>query len=894
MKTNPPAEFGGLILKGRAWRVAWRLALCLTCATAAAQPAGGASAKLPFSGQVMIDPIPITQQPQSVTNPVGGTASFTVLAGGTPPLGYQWRFNGSNLINGPHISGAQSNSLFILNATTNDAGDYTVVITNSAGSITSEAATLTIRRTGTLVLFRTTLGDFEVELYESDKPVTVLNFIRYTQNGRYTNMIMHRVATNWVAQGGGVMVTNRGTTSQTLAPIPTYPPITNEFKVGRLISNGYGTIAMAKTSDPNSATSQFYFNLADNSAALDNPNNSGGFTVFGRVVFGTNILNRFNPGPGNTFINEVNAGGMLAELPVLKSATAALQYEDLIYVEVSLLGAPNFLMQPPSATNVVGTSVSFTAITTGSAPIAYQWYKNGALIPGGTNAAYAISNLVTSDSGGYSVAASNNFGMATSAVGTLTVTDPTTTPVITQQPASVVARPGQPVQFQVQVTNTSPLNYRWTRNGSLLPGGSNATYTIASASVAQAGTYRVTITNVLGSVTSALASLIVDGVKPTVTIAAPLANARVSNATITVTGKVTDAGGPLAGVYYQVNADSWQTASGLTNWLAPVTNLVAGTNLIRVYAMDAVANYSTTNTLKVNYVVTNLLRVLNGGTGLGKVAPYTNNLLEAGKSYTLTATPQAGSLFSNWTCGGVVLTNKPGLQLTLRSNTALEANFVTNAFLSRKGDYVGLFSPSNDVLMADWTNSGAVKLTVTDKGTFTGQLTYQGKVYPLAAGAFDTGGCYTNSIARGKDPALMVGLRLELSAGGGVTGMVKQGTDWAAALWADMGLKKAVKTNYSMTVEQAPDGTRVGTLNLAVQPSGVVTLTGTLSDKTQLTGSLALTIKNEVVLYQTLYGGKGMWLGYVSLVDTNKGWVAHWQKVANPPGFSVNTRLLLP
>jgi cyclophilin family peptidyl-prolyl cis-trans isomerase len=154
--------------------------------------------------------------------------------------------------------------------------------------------TLPAARAGTLVQFRTTFGDIEVELYDQDKPATVQNFIRYIQSGRYTNEFSHRLVPGFVLQGGGFVITNRGTTNWATAAVATYPPVTNEFNTGKFYSNVFGTIAMAKTSDPNSATSQFFFNLADNSASLDNTNNSGGFTVFGHIIAGTNVLGQFN------------------------------------------------------------------------------------------------------------------------------------------------------------------------------------------------------------------------------------------------------------------------------------------------------------------------------------------------------------------------------------------------------------------------------------------------------------------------------------------------------------------------------------------------------------------------------------------------------------------------
>src|SRR6266705_3250824 len=147
---------------------------------------------------------------------------------------------------------------------------------------------------GTLAQFRTVLGDIEVELYDQDKPVTVQNFIRYVQTGKYENGFAHRLMPGFVLQGGGYTVTNRGTTNATIVAAPTYPPITNEFGIGRRFSNVYGTIAMAKLGgNTNSASSQWYFNLANNSF-LDAPDTNDFFVVFGHVVNGTNVLNIFN------------------------------------------------------------------------------------------------------------------------------------------------------------------------------------------------------------------------------------------------------------------------------------------------------------------------------------------------------------------------------------------------------------------------------------------------------------------------------------------------------------------------------------------------------------------------------------------------------------------------
>jgi len=147
---------------------------------------------------------------------------------------------------------------------------------------------------GTAVQFRTVFGDLEVELYDQQKPVTVSNFLNYVYSGLYTNTFFHRLVPGFVVQGGGFTVVDPGTPQATIYDVDTDPSITNEFHVGPMISNLAGTVAMAKTSDPNSANSQFFFNLADNSKSLDKTNNSGGFTVFGRVIGGTNLLSLFS------------------------------------------------------------------------------------------------------------------------------------------------------------------------------------------------------------------------------------------------------------------------------------------------------------------------------------------------------------------------------------------------------------------------------------------------------------------------------------------------------------------------------------------------------------------------------------------------------------------------
>lgn len=209
-------------------------------------------------------------------------------------------------------------------------------------------ATLSLQA-GTVVQFRTVLGDVEVELYDTEKPITSTNFVRYVADGAYRDMFFHRAVPNFVIQGGGFRVANFGTPSNTVANVTSRANITNEYGVGPFFSNVAGTIAMAKTADPNSANSQFFINLQTNTS-LDSTNNSGGFTVFGRVISGTNTLTAWNSfiryvaatTPTNAPNLIVNAGSPFGELPLLKLATRTdgtrfVDLADLVYCDVTLL-----------------------------------------------------------------------------------------------------------------------------------------------------------------------------------------------------------------------------------------------------------------------------------------------------------------------------------------------------------------------------------------------------------------------------------------------------------------------------------------------------------------------------------------------------------------------------
>ncbi|AJY11934.1 peptidyl-prolyl cis-trans isomerase [Burkholderia dolosa] len=138
-----------------------------------------------------------------------------------------------------------------------------------------------------VVQLKTSQGDIRVELYPEKAPKTVANFLDYVKSGQYNGTIFHRVIKGFMIQGGGYK-TN-------FDEKPTRAPIPLESRNG--LKNLTGTIAMARTSDPNSATAQFFINTVDNSG-LDYPNPDGnGYAVFGKVVSGLDVVKKIESVP---------------------------------------------------------------------------------------------------------------------------------------------------------------------------------------------------------------------------------------------------------------------------------------------------------------------------------------------------------------------------------------------------------------------------------------------------------------------------------------------------------------------------------------------------------------------------------------------------------------------
>ncbi len=160
----------------------------------------------------------------------------------------------------------------------------------------------------TKVLLKTSMGNIELELYADKAPVSVQNFLRYVDEGFYDGTIFHRVINSFMIQGGGF--------DKEMQKKRTHAPIKNE--ASNRLKNMRGTIAMARTSEPHSATAQFFINHVDNTN-LDFPGGDGwGYTVFGKVTKGMDTVDKI----ADVYIVTRNGMRNVPESPViLKSAT---------------------------------------------------------------------------------------------------------------------------------------------------------------------------------------------------------------------------------------------------------------------------------------------------------------------------------------------------------------------------------------------------------------------------------------------------------------------------------------------------------------------------------------------------------------------------------------------
>ncbi len=434
-----------------------------------------------------IVPPTISTQPANAAVTSPATATFSVVAAGTSPT-YQWRKGGVN------ITGATSASYTTPATAAADNGAlFSVVVTNSAGTVTSANATLTVNVVPTIT----------------------------TQPANATVVAPATATFNVVAAGtapltyqwrkGGVNITGATSASYT-TPATAAADNASQFSV--VVTNAVGTatsgnatltvsVAPTITSQPANATvvapaTATFSVVAAGTAPLAFQWRRGGVNISGATSSSYTTPATATADNGALFSVVVSNGS-----GSVTSANASLTVNVV----------PTITTQPANATVIAPATATFSVVTAGTAPFTYQWRKGGVDISGAASASYTTPPTAPADNGSvFTVVVANSAGNVTSGNATLTVNS---LPVISVQPAAVSVVVGQSAGFSITATGNPTPTYQWKRNGANISGAIASSYSVPVTVQADNGaSFSVAVTNSVGTVNSSGAILTI-GPRPT-------------------------------------------------------------------------------------------------------------------------------------------------------------------------------------------------------------------------------------------------------------------------------------------------------------------------------------------------------------------------------------------
>ena len=432
-------------------------------------------------------PAAISLQPLSQTNAAGSTVTFTVVATTFFPVTYQWQKNGTNLFDGGNLSGANTNTLTITGISDSDSSSYSVIVSNSYGSVTSSIVTLTV----------------------IDPPIITSQPLSRTNNAGST-------ATFTVIAGGSTTPDYRwfkgslpisGAVLATLTLANVQDADMAGYTV--VLSNVAGSATSAPPAtltviDPPSITAQ----------PLSRTNNVGSTATFTVTANGTMPAYQWFkdslPISGAvlttltlTNVQDTDVAGYTVGLTnVAGSATSAPP------ATLTVIDPPIITAQPSSLVVLPGTNVAFGVSLSGSAPyFRYQWQFNGTNLLNATNGLYTISGVATNKAGNYSVVVTNAAGRVVSSNAALSVV---------LSPKSQTNYASSTANFIVTAFGPESLNFQWQKNGTNLAnvgnisGATNSTLIIANVQDADAAIYNAIVSDAANSVTTSNATLTVN------------------------------------------------------------------------------------------------------------------------------------------------------------------------------------------------------------------------------------------------------------------------------------------------------------------------------------------------------------------------------------------------
>src|SRR6266700_2620801 len=339
------------------------------------------------------------------------------------------------------------------------------------------------------------------------------------------------------------------------------------------------TFSISGTISPVAGGSGATVTLSGAANATTTANSSGAYTLSGLTS-------------GSYTITPGNAGYTFT--PVSQSVTVSgANVSGANFTDSAVAVAPTITTPPANQTVTAGQTATFAVTAAGTAPLGYQWQKNGVNIAGATASSYTTPATTTSDSGStFDVVVTNTAGTVTSAVATLTVNPAPVAPTITTPPASQTVTAGQTATFAVVAAGTAPLSYQWQKNGVNIAGATAASYTTPATTTSDSGsTFRVVVTNTAGTVTSAAATLTVNPAPVAPTITTPPANQTVT-AGQTATFTVVAAGTAPLSYQWQKNGVNIAGATS-ASYTTPATTTSDSGSTFAVVVTNAAGNYTT-------------------------------------------------------------------------------------------------------------------------------------------------------------------------------------------------------------------------------------------------------------------------------------------------------------
>lgn len=650
-------------------------------------------------------PIGFATMPASQTASAGGVTTFSASAFGLQPLKYQWRKNGTNLVNGGRVTGATSTNLNLSNTQAADSGSYSVVVSNAYGSVTSAVAVLNVVTPPSSFV----LLDYFNPLVEGNE----WHYSGTDYDGQPSTRVDRVANRDWPVTAYTGRSTPRTYTTNLVRlnkayDFPTYDDWDDFF-------GDQGTLAFWGHNDGSDSgrvdgglVLPPSLNLGQSASVTRDFYDRGVYQ--GSVTFKLTAVSWGSVTvPAGTFedclkVRIVITGGGESEtqdewwargVGAVKHRNVPDDGEEQLDLLSYSVVAPVRIVTPPRAqTNSLGGVATFSVIASGSPPLSYQWRKNDVdladdvRISGATSNLLVIAGLKFADAGSYSVRVANDHDSVVSSAAVLTVNDAlppvvnVTSHVESQLLGSAnVTLAGTASDADRGDNGIASVTVNGIRAANDTVAG-NATANWSRMFNLVLGTNKITVVarDGRGNAATNIIRLLADTASPTASITVPAANARLSNAVATVQGKAGDNLG-LAEVRYQLNGTGWATATpsptGWSNWSA-ILNLAPGTNTLNAYAVDVAGNQSLTNTVRFVYVLTAPLGV--NIVGNGKVNGVTDGqLFEIGKSVAPTVTPATGWILTNWLVtvdGNTIRSTNKAVPFLMASNTVVTAKFV--------------------------------------------------------------------------------------------------------------------------------------------------------------------------------------------------------------------------